>query len=197
MDNKKRDLSKYVKIALLGAMAIVLMMFEFPMIPAFPWLMVDISEVPVLMGAFAFGPLAGVLIELIKILLNLVFTGTMTGFVGELANFIIGASFILPAAYIYHRNKSKKSAIIGMIVGVVCVNIFAIIANVYLLLPAYGMNMTGSALTSYIFVGLIPTNTVKAVAASIITFIAYKKVSVSIFKVEPNFGSSKEKTIAE
>lgn len=192
MTNESRNLNKFIKISLLGAIAIVFMLFEFPMIPLFPWLKVDISEVPVLMGAFAFGPMAGVLIELVKILLNLVFTGTVTGMVGEVANFIIGISFVLPASYIYHRNKSKKTAIIGMIVGTISVNIFAIFANAYLLLPAFGMNLSGSDLMKYITVGLIPTNTVKAIVSSVLTYIVYKKVSVAIFNVDSEFGNKKE-----
>lgn len=183
--DKKRDLSKLVKIAVLGAMAIILMMFEVPIIPSFPWLKFDISELPVLLGAFAFGPLAGVMIEVIKILLNLVFTGSVTGFVGELANFIMGVAFVLPASYIYHRNKSRKTAVIGMIVGTVCVNIAAIFANVYLLLPAFNMNLVGEALRAYIVGGLLPVNTLKAVVVSAITLVVYKKVSVAIFKVNP------------
>lgn len=189
MTNQNKNLSKFIKIALLGAMAIVLMMFEFPMVPLFPWLKVDISEVPVLMGAFAFGPMAGVLIEVVKILLNFVVTGTMTFGVGELANFIIGISFVVPAAYIYHRNKSKRNAIIGMIVGTISVNVFAIFANIYLLLPAFGMTFVGAELVQYVVVGLLPTNTVKAVVVSLVTFIVYKKVSATIFKVEPEFGN--------
>ena len=88
--NTSKNLSKFVKIALLSAIAVVIMLFEIPLIPLFPWLKMDLSELPVLIGAFAFGPMSGVIIEGLKILLNLLITGTGTGFVGELANFIIG-----------------------------------------------------------------------------------------------------------
>ena len=189
--NTSKNLSKFVKIALLSAIAVVIMLFEIPLIPLFPWLKMDLSELPVLIGAFAFGPMAGVIIEGLKILLNLLMTGTATGFVGELANFIIGVSFVVPAAMIYHRNKSKKSAIIGMIVGGLFMEVAGILANIYLLLPVFGMSGKID-ITQYVMVGLILFNGLKAILVSAITMLVYKKLSVSIFKVDPGFDKSKE-----
>ncbi|MGL6185425.1 MAG: ECF transporter S component [Clostridium chrysemydis] len=189
---KNKNLNKTIKISLLAAIAFILMFFELPLTP-FPWLKLDLSDVPALMGAFTFGPLTGILIEFLKVMMNLLLSGTSTGGIGELANFLIGASFIAPAAFIYFRNKSKKTAIIGMIVGGISINIVGILANAYLLLPAYGMHLSGSELINYIMVGLVPINTIKAVVVSVMTYILYKRVSVSIFKVEPNFGSYKKK----
>ncbi|MBS5926196.1 MAG: ECF transporter S component [Clostridium sp.] len=189
--NTSKNLSKFVKIALLSAIAVVIMLFEIPLIPLFPWLKMDLSELPVLIGAFAFGPMTGVIIEGLKILLNLLMTGSATGFVGELANFIIGVSFVVPAAMIYHRNKSKKSAIIGMIVGGLFMEVAGILANIYLLLPAFGMSGKID-IAQYIMVGLIPFNGLKAILVSAITMLVYKKLSVSIFKVDPGFDKSKE-----
>ena len=189
--NTSKNLSKFVKIALLSAIAVVIMLFEIPLIPLFPWLKMDLSELPVLIGAFAFGPMSGVIIEGLKILLNLLMTGTSTGFVGELANFIIGVSFVVPAAMIYHRNKSKKSAIIGMIVGGLFMEVAGILANIYLLLPVFGMSGKID-MAQYVMVGLIPFNGLKAILVSAITMLVYKKLSVSIFKVDPGFDKSKE-----
>jgi riboflavin transporter FmnP len=188
--------SKMIKISLLSAIALILMYIDFPITP-FPWLRIDLSDVPALIGAFGFGPLAGVLIELLKNILIVLTKGTQTGFVGETANFLIGVSLILPAALIYHKNKSKTTAILGMVVGVICIEIVGIIANVYFLLPVYGMQMSSEELMKYITLGLLPFNGVKALLVSIVTYIVYKKVSVAIFKVEPNFGSpeNKAKTI--
>ena len=189
--NTSKNLSKFVKIALLSAIAVVIMLFEIPLIPFFPWLKMDLSELPVLIGAFAFGPMSGVIIEGLKILLNLLMTGTSTGFVGELANFIIGVSFVVPAAMIYHRNKSRKSAIIGMIVGGLFMEVAGILANIYLLLPVFGMSGKID-MAQYVMVGLIPFNGLKAILVSAITMLVYKKLSVSIFKVDPGFDKSKE-----
>ncbi|NFA42697.1 ECF transporter S component [Clostridium botulinum] len=194
-----KNTNKTIKISLLSALALILMYFEFPVIPIFPWLKIDLSDVPALLGAFGFGPLAGVTIELIKNILILLVKGSQTGFVGELANFLIGVSLVLPAGIIYKRNKSKKSAILGMILGGIFIEIVGVIANVYMLLPAYGMKMSSGELLKYVTVGLLPFNGIKAIIVSMLTYILYKKVSVSIFKAEPNFGSAEKnsKTITE
>lgn len=192
MNKTTKKLDKSIKIAVLGAIAFILMFIEIPVIPMFPWLKMDLSEVPVLMGAFAFGPLAGISVEALKLLLHLMIKGTSTGGVGELANLLVGVALVVPAAFIYNRKKSKKTAILGMIIGTICMEVVGILANVYLLLPAYGMRMESAQLMQYVTVGLIPFNGVKAILVSIITFILYKRVSVSIFKVESDFGK-KEK----
>ncbi|WP_315078345.1 ECF transporter S component [uncultured Clostridium sp.] len=193
-----KNTNKTIKISLLSALALILMYIEIPY-PIFPWLKIDFSDVPALLGAFGFGPLAGVVIELIKNILILLIKGSQSGFVGELANFLIGVSLVLPAGIIYKRNKSKKSAILGMVLGGICIEIVGIISNVYLLLPAYGMQMSSAELLKYVTVGLLPFNGIKAVIVSTLTYILYKKISVSIFKAEPNFGSPEKnsKTITE
>jgi len=186
--------SKMIKISLLSALALILMYIDFPVIPLFPWLKIDLSDVPALIGAFGFGPLAGVLIELIKNIVIVLIKGTQTGFVGEMANFLVGVALILPAALVYHKKKNKKTAILGMVLGGVCMEVVGIVANVYFLLPAFGMKMAPAELMQYVTLGLLPFNGIKALLVSIITYIVYKKVSVSIFKVEPNFGSPQNKT---
>lgn len=188
-----KNTNKLIKISLLSAIAIILMYFEFPVIPAFAWLKIDLSDVPALLGGFGFGPLAGVLIELIKNLLIPLVKGSQTGFVGETANFLIGVSLILPASFIYYRNKSKKNAILGMISGGILMEVVGIVANVYFLLPAYGMKMPAEMLQNYVW-ALIAFNGIKATMVSVLTYVLYKRVSVSIFKAEPNFGSIENKT---
>ena len=188
--NTNKRLHKMTKVAALAAIAGVLMLLEFPIIPMFNWLKVDFSELPVLMGAFAYGPIVGIVIEAIKIIIKFFLSGTTSFGVGELANFLMGLAFILPASMIYHRNKTKKTAIVGMIVGIIVVNIVSIIANIYMLLPAYGMKMTGSAAIKYILIGLLPVNTIKAVSVSILTYILYKKISMKVFKVDSRFSSN-------
>lgn len=184
--------NKMIKISLLASISVILMYFDVPVIPLFPWLKMDLSDVPALMAAFGFGPLAGVSIELFKNILYAIIKGSGTGFIGETANFIIGSSLILPAGIIYHRNKSKKNAILGMICGFISIEIVGILANVYFLIPAYGMQMSQAELMKYITVGLLPLNGIKAIVVSVITYLLYKRVSVSIFKVEPNFGTRKK-----
>ena len=192
MKTKTLNTNRFIKLSLLSAIAVILMYIDFPVIPIFPWLKIDLSDVPALMGAFAFGPLAGVIIELMKNLLILIVKGTGTGFVGELANFLVGVALVWPAALVYKKDKTKKTAILGMVLGVLCIEVVGILANVYLLLPAYGMAMSKAELMQYVTVGLIPFNGIKSILVCGITYALYKKVSVSIFKVEPMLDKPKQ-----
>ena len=193
----QKNLNKFIKISLLSAIAVMLMYFDFP-IPflPFPWLKIDLSDIPALMGGFAFGPIAGVLIELLKNLLILIVKGTGTYFVGETANFIIGASLVFPAAWVYNKNKSKKTALLGMLVGSFVMQVIGIIANVYFLLPAYGMPMTPAESINYVTVGLIPFNGIKSIMVCGITYVVYKKVASIIFDVDSNFDSVNKRKLS-
>ena len=125
-------------MAMFGALAAVLMIFEVPLpfiAPSFYGM--DISEVPVLVGTFALGPVAGVVMELVKILVKLILKPTSTGFVGEFANFCFGCSLVLPAGIIYRLKKTKKGAVMGMAAGTVIMTIVAVILNAVVMLPFY------------------------------------------------------------
>ena len=180
--NSSKNLNKMVKISLLVAISVVLMYFDFPIIPAFPWLKIDLSEVPALMGGFAYGPITGGIIVILKVFLRFLIKGTETGFVGETANIIIGLALVVPAAWLYNRNKGKKTAIVGMVIGALVMQVLGIVANAFFLLPAYGMNLEGAALLNYIFLGLVPFNGVKALIVCIATYLLYKRVSRAIFE---------------
>ncbi|MBX9136576.1 MULTISPECIES: ECF transporter S component [unclassified Clostridium] len=190
--NSSTNLNKTIKVSLLVAISVVLMYFDFPIIPAFPWLQIDLSEVPALMGGFAYGPITGGIIVILKVILRFLLKGTGTAFVGEIANIIVGLALVVPAAYIYHRNKSKKTAIIGMFSGALVMQIAGILANIYILLPLYGMQMEGAALANYVFLGIVPFNAAKALMVSVITYLLYKKVSRVIFKVDSKFENTKK-----
>lgn len=196
MNSTNTKLNKFIKVSLLAAIAVVLMYIDFPILPMFPWLKIDLSDVPALMGAFAFGPLTGIVIELVKNFLIVLVKGSSTGFVGEFANFLVGISLILPASIIYSRNKTKKSAIIGMIVGTISIEIIGILANVFILLPLYGMNMVGKELFNYVALGLLPFNGVKSLLVCVVTYLLYKRLSVAIFKVEPMLEANLKKKIS-
>ena len=161
------------------------MFFDIPLPFAPSFYKIDLSEVPVLIGAFAMGPLAGAAIELIKILLNLVMKGSTTAGVGEVANFLIGCAYVMPAAWIYKTQKTKKNAMIGMAVGG--------LLNAFVLLPAYaaafGMPMDalvgmGSAvnkaitsLPTFVLFAVVPFNIIKGVVVSLVTMLLYKHIS--------------------
>ena len=192
MNKSNKNVNRMIKISLLVAISVVLMYFDFPVIPLFPWLKIDLSEVPALMGGFAYGPLAGGAIVVLKVLLRFLIKGTQTGFVGELANIIVGLALVMPAAWIYHRNKSKKTAIVGMVIGALVMEVLGILSNTYFLLPAYGMQMNPAELSKYVLVGLIPFNGLKALIVGVSTYLLYKKVSLAIFKVDSKFESNKK-----
>ncbi len=194
MSNTSYKTRKLVEIGMLGAIATVLMLFEFPLpFIAPPFYEMDLSEVPVLVGAFALGPMAGATIELIKILINLLINGTATAFVGEIGNYLIGCSFIIPASIIYKKHKSKKFALIGMIVGTITMAIFGCLINAYVLLPTYaaafGMPIDtiismGSAINAniddimtFVIIAVAPFNIIKGLVVSLITMLIYKHIS--------------------
>ena len=133
---RDEKLIKLIKISLLAVMAFLLMYIEVPL-PIFPeFLKIDISDLPALLGAFALGPIAGVVIELFKNILHGMLA-SKTAFIGELANFLVGSCLILVSGLIYKARKSKGGAIAGLLIGVVCMSIFASILNYFVILPLY------------------------------------------------------------
>lgn len=199
--NKKRNndttriltTHKVVMIGMLSAIAGILHCFDFaiPIAPSFYKL--DFSELAALIGGFAFGPVAGVLIEFVKILVKLVIKSTSTAFVGDLANFLVGCMLVLPAAIIYQYHKSKKSALIGCIVGTVVMTIFGTVFNAIYLIPAfaklYGMPIEvilgmGAAIHpsinniwNFVLLCVAPLNLIKGAMISVITMLVYKRIS--------------------
>ena len=192
----KLGVKALVQIGMLSAIAVVLMMFDIPLPFAPTFYKIDLSEVPVLVGCFAMGPMAGVLVELVKILLNLVLTGTQTAGVGEIANFIIGCSFCVPAGLIYRRNRTRKSALIGM--GTVLMIVIGCFVNAFVLLPTYAaafgmpidalvgmgtaVNSHITSLSTFVMFAVAPFNLVKGIVVSLIVFLIYKKIS-PIFRI--------------
>lgn len=183
---------KVVVTGMFSAIASVLMLFDFPLPFAPGFYELDFSELPVLVGAFAFGPAAGVMMEFVKILLKLLWKGTSTAFVGELANFVIGCSLILPASMIYLFHRTKKGAVAGCIVGTVCITVFGSLFNAVYLLPAfsklYGIPLesilemgqkvnplvTQGSLASFVAACVAPLNLIKGSAVCIVTMLIYK-----------------------
>lgn len=189
-NNVSKTTNFLVKSAVLSAIAVILMYFEFPILPAFPFLKIDLSDVPALIGGFALGPAAGLIIEAFKNVLIMLIKGTQSGGVGELANFIIGASFVFPAALIYHRRRTFKSALVSMLVAIVSMSFVGVLANYFILIPLYMKNMPTDKLINYVIYGIIPFNMIKGAIISVSTLAIYKKVSPVIQK--ENLVSSKK-----
>ena len=194
----KLGVKAIVKIGMLAAVAVILMLFEIPLPFAPSFYEIDFSEVPVLVGCFAMGPFAGALIELIKILLNFVLTGTQTAGVGEIANFIIGCALCVPAGLIYRRNRTRKNALIGMAAGTVTMTVLGCLINAFVLLPTYAtafgmpidalvgmgtaVNSHITDLTTFVMFAVAPFNILKGVLVSVIVFLIYKQIS-TIFRM--------------
>lgn len=197
---------KVVMIGMFGALSGILYCFDFglPIAPSFYKL--DFSELPALIAGFAFGPVAGVLVEFIKQLVKLLIKSTSTAFVGDLANYLIGCMLVLPASVIYQFRKSKNSALIGCIVGTIVMTVFGTWFNAVYLLPTFsrlfGMPMDailgmGAAinpavtnLTTFVILMVAPINIIKGVGISALTMLIYKKISPII-----KYGASAQQSV--
>ena len=182
-----------VQVGMLSAIATVLMLFEIPLPFAPSFYEIDFSEVPVLIGCFTMGPLAGEAFEMVNILLNFLINGTVTAGFGEIANFLIGCALCVPAGLLYKKQKTRKGALIGMAVGTGMMVIVGCVINAYVLLPVYakafqmpldaliGMgtavnpNITG--LSTFVIFAVAPFNLLKGVLVSVIVLAIYKKIS--------------------
>ncbi|WP_053955809.1 ECF transporter S component [Inediibacterium massiliense] len=179
-----------VKISILSVLAYLIMFIEMPILFFPGFLKMDLSDLPALIGGLALGPAAGIMIELVKNLLHFL-TKTTTGGVGEFANFLIGISLIIPASAMYRMKKKKTGAIIGLIIGAICMGIVGGLANYFMLLPFYAKVMpleqiiaiSASAngaikdIKTLVYYGVIPFNIIKAIIISIFTISLYKKLS--------------------
>lgn len=200
--------TKLAVTAMLAALSAVLMFFEFPLgfiAPSFYEF--DFSEVPVLIGTFSMGPVWGVAIEFIKILVKFIIKGTSTGGVGELANFLIGCSFIVPAGFIYKYKKSRVGAVVGMLTGTVTMAVLGVIVNTFVLVPLYSGFMPineiiamGQAIFPFIdstftfclyCVG--PFNIIKGVIISVVVFLIYKPISHLIYSFDSMLNKKKSR----
>lgn len=186
---------KMAMIGMFSAIAAILHLFDFPLPFAPFFYKLDFSELPILVGTFAFGPVSGVMMEFLKILLKLFIKGTSTAFAGDLANFVIGCSFIIPASAIYSFIKTKKGAIASCIIGTLILTVFGTAFNAIYLIPAFsklfGMPLEsilaiGSEVNRFVKEGSIvslvvwcvaPMNLIKGGFSSIITLLIYKPLS--------------------
>ena len=175
--------------ALLSAISFVLAFFEFP-VPLSPsFARMDLSDLPALIGAFAYGPISGILIELVKNALQ--FLTSSTGGIGELANFIMGSSFVVTAGLIYKLHKTKRTALIACLVASVVMGITAAIVNYFILLPVFEAFMPLDQLIAsfgefipfiktkldVVLFNAFPFNLLKGIGISIVTMLLYKRLT--------------------
>lgn len=164
-----------VTCAMLSAMAVVLQLMGYVVPKVEGFLDVELSDLPAIIGTLALGPLCGVAIEAIKNVVHCAFT--TTGFVGELANFVVNGTFVFVLGLIYRAHKTKKAAIIGFVVATVCYSLVAIASNYFLMFPLYMPAASASDMLSIIFTAVTPFNIAKGIVLSVITLWIYKKLS--------------------
>lgn len=192
----KVNKAKYIAICgMLGALASVLYIFDFPLVFLAPeFYKLDLSELPVMIGGFFLGPVGAVIVELVKVMLKLVMKGTTTAFVGDLANFVIGCSLVVPSSIIYHHKKTKTMAAVSMAAGTAVMAVFGTVFNAIYLLPAfsalYGMpldtiigmgtaiNKSINSVTTFVLFSVFPLNLIKGALVSVLTMLLYKRISV-------------------
>ncbi len=200
----RRQLSSAKRVSIIGicgAIATVLHILDFPLVFLAPeFYKLDFSELPVLLCGFYLGPSATIACEGVKILLKLILKGTSTAFVGDFANFAVGCSLVLPATFLYHLRKSKKSAIWGMVAGTAFLTVFGSAFNAIYLLPKfaqlYGMPLEtivamGTAISpsvqnisSFVLLCVAPLNLIKGVSVSLLTLLLYKRLERICFPKE-------------
>ena len=165
-----------------------------PLMP--PFLKFDFSEVPVLVGSFALGPVYGIVIELLKNLIHLPVTGTMG--IGEVSNFITGSIYVFTAGMVYQKMRTRKGAVIGMLSATFLLALVAAPFNYFVTLPLYGsvlnfsteaivgmsakMNPAITSKESLIVLAFVPFNLFKGLVVALITFFIYKPISKLINK---------------
>jgi len=193
---RKIMIRRIAACAILTAMAVLLMYLEVPLPFMPPFLKFDFAELPVLIGAFALGPVWAIVIELLKNLIHLPVTQTMG--IGELSNFITGVIYVGTAGFVYRRFLTKKGAVISMAVATLVLAVIAIPVNAFITLPLYGsvmgfpleaiigmsagVNPLVKDKLSLLLAAFVPFNLFKGIVVGTITFFVYKPISKLINK---------------
>lgn len=192
---KNTRVRKLTLTAIMSAMAGILMFIEFPL-PLFPpFLQMDVSDIPGVITAFAIGPVWGTAVILVKNLIHM--TATKTAFVGELANFLVGAAFVIPAGIVYKKNRTKKGAVLGLGISTLSLALIGYVVNLYITLPFYSkfmpmeeiIQISNAAnryikdLPTLILFGVTPFNLLKGVIISILTTVIYKPISPMLHRL--------------
>lgn len=190
---RKSKIKEISLIGLMGALGMLLMLFKFPLPFMPPFMDFDLTGLVEIIGGFMLGPVAAIFIILVKVLLKTVIMGSTSMLTGEIQNFILSCAFVLPAVLIYQHHKTRKSAVVGMIVGTIICAIVSVFTNLYLIIPFY-VNLFGMSMESIIQMcsavnplmknpftlavfGIMPFNIIKNGVSSMLAFILYKKVS--------------------
>ena len=196
---KKTTLRHMTVAGLFGAIAFVLMFFRVGISVISPFAEFDLSALAELIGGYVLGPLGAVYIIIIKLLLKLLFQGSSSMFTGEIQNLILSISYVLPAILYYRKHRTKKGAVIGLVIGSLLSIVMAVLTNLYLIFPAYmklsNTNWDGiieictaanpmiKNIPTFVAFSVIPFNVISRLASSVIAILVYKKISVPLKKM--------------
>lgn len=185
---KTTKVKKLVTLSMLASIAYLLMLLDFPF-PGFPtFLKVDFSDIPVLIAAIIFGPVAGIIVEFLKNFLDYITSGSITGVpVGQIANFTAGLLFMLPTYYVYKKISSKKGMTFGLVLGTVSMAVMMSILNYYVFLPAYTLfagwdPMSATVAREFIATAILPFNLVKGLLLGVVFMLVFVKLQPWIRK---------------
>lgn len=183
MQKQNLKLRSFVTIAMLSSVSFVLMLFNFPL-PWFPvFLQIDFSDVPALIAAITMGPVAGILVELMKNVLDWIFSGTPTGVpVGHMANFMTGVLFILPAYFLYKKFATVTGLTVGLVAGTISMAVGMSVLNYFAFLPMYSYFLGWGSFDMYetIVLGILPFNLIKGIMLMVIAILLFRTMKVWI-----------------
>lgn len=210
--------TRIAMIALFSALAGVLYILNFSIPFAFPgFLEFRFSDVPVLIGTFALGPVAGCIIVVFMVLIKLVIVSTSTYFVGDLADILVGFALVIPVGLIYNKNRTFKGALLGLGAGSLISTALAVLLNRILLVPAYVGLMFGGSwepilgmmtplfpnctqenfYSLYLWASVLPFNLLRCLVASLLTLLVYKRISRAINRLNERLVPKYELTEAD
>lgn len=180
MSKQNKKLRLFVTIAMLSSISFVLMLFNFPL-PWFPaFLQIDFSDVPALIATLTMGPVAGITVELIKNILDWIYSGSPTGMpVGHMANFATGILFIFPVYFIYKKFTSVIGLTVGLVVGTVVMSVGMAFLNYVAFLPMYGyfMNFYVDDMLGMAVKAILPFNLLKGLMLIVIVMVLFRTMN--------------------
>lgn len=196
---KRNEIRRITMVALCGAVAFVLMFLSLSVPIISPFAEFDLSALPELIGGFILGPVGAAEIIIVKILLKLLIKGSSSMLTGEIQNLLLSLAYVIPAVLYYRSHKSKKGALIGLLIGSVFSVVISVFTNIYLIFPAYiklyGMNWEGiieicgnvnpyiTNIPTFIAFSVLPFNLISRAITSVIMMLIYKRLSVPIKKL--------------
>ena len=177
---QNRNTKKLVGVSMLAAVAFILMFFAFPIIPGVTFLKIDFSDIPVLLGMFLYGPVAGIAVAVIRTILHYVQTGGDAGYpIGDTASLIASLAYCLPIYYLM-RNKAEntKNLLLANTLGTVSLTVILSVLNAYVLIPLYFavLHFSVGPIQKYVFYGVVPFNLIKGIIVSTVFVALYKKL---------------------